>query len=93
MVQTEEKVKKERQQLYFDLICGVICSVTALSGIIYMTVVFGISDMSGWLVGFSFWMVYLIFSLFLISIGLYSRWKDKHFDDQTPRKDLKAPIV
>ncbi len=93
MVHTEDRVKKERQQLYFDLICGIICSVTALSGIIFMTIVHGISDMSGWLVGFTFWMVYLIFSLFLISVGLYTRWKDKHFDEKKPRKDLKPPIV
>jgi hypothetical protein len=89
----KDEAKSERKHLYFDLICGVVCSVTALSGIIFISVMYEITDMVGWLTGLTLWILYLIFSLSLISYGLYTRWKEKHFDNQAPKKDLKAPIV
>ncbi|MHA2281458.1 MAG: hypothetical protein ACXAC5_11440 [Promethearchaeota archaeon] len=89
----KDEAKSERKRLYFDLICGAVCSITALSGIIFVFLMYGITDMAGWLTGLTFWIIYLIFSLFLISIGLYTRWKEKHFDDRPPRTDLKPPIV
>ena len=70
-----------------------MCSTTALSGLILVSIMYKITNIVGWLAGLTFWIFYFIFSLFLIAIGLYSRWKEKHFDEQKPRKDLKSPIV
>ena len=89
----KDKAKSERQKLYFDLICGIVCSTTALTGIIFVTLMYGITSMVGWLTGLSFWLLYFLFSLLLVFYGLYIRWKEKHFDELKPRKDLKPPVV
>lgn len=89
----DDETKNERKSLYFDLICGVILSSSALIGIIFVTFNHEITNVTGWLTGLTFWIIYFILSLALISFGLYTRWKDKHFDDQAIRKDLKQPIV
>jgi len=88
-----DKVKSERQRLYFDLICGVICSTSALAGIMYVTIMFKITNVGGWLTGLTFWIFYLILSISCIVMGIYSKWKEKQFDERKPRKDLKPPIV
>jgi len=89
----KDVAKNERKKLYFDLICGVICSVTALTGIIVVTIMYGITDMVGWLTGLIFLILYLVLSLLLVCYGLYTKWKEKNFDENAPRKDLKPPIV
>jgi len=89
----KDEAKNDRKRLYFDLICGIICSVTALTGIIVVTIMYGITSIVGWLTGLTFWMLYLIFSLLFVCYGLYTKWKDKNFDEKAPRKDLKPPIV
>ena len=68
-------------------------SIIALTSIIFVSIMYGITNMVGWLTGLTFWILFLILSLFLISIGFYTKWKENHFDDRTPRKDLKPPIV
>lgn len=88
-----DETKNERKSLYFDLICGVICSSSALIGITVITFMHEITNKTGWIAGLTFWITYLVLSLVLVFFGLYTRWKDKHFDDQPPRKDLKPPIV
>jgi Na+/proline symporter len=88
-----DEEKNYRKALYFDLICGIVCSTSALAGIIYVSVMHKIANLTGWLAGLTFWILYLIFSLFLISMGVYTWWKENHYDDQIPRKDLKPPIV
>ena len=89
----KDQVKSARKSLYFDIICGGVCSITALTGIIFVSFVFEIPNMANWLAGLTFWILYLTFSLLLISYGLYTRWKEKHYEEQAPRKDLKPPIV
>lgn len=89
----KDEAKSHRKAIYFDLICGVVCSTTALMGIIFISITQEITYMADWVTGLTFWIFYLIFSLFLISIGIYTSWKEKHFDDQAPRKDLNPPIV
>ena len=89
----KDQAKSECKSVYFDLICGVVCSITALTGIIFVSVMFEITNMVNWLSGLVFWILYLIFSLLLISYGFYTKWKEKHYDERAPRKDLKPPIV
>jgi len=84
---------EERKKLYFDLICGIICSITALTGIIFITITQGITDLTGWLTGLIFWCFYLVFSFFLIGIGLYSMHKERKYGIIKSKKELRPPIV
>ena len=88
-----DDVTNERIKLYFDLIVGSILSTSALIGIIFWTIIFGISDYVWWLTGLIFWICYSFLSFSLIGVGIYSRYQEKHYDEREPRKDLRAPIV
>jgi hypothetical protein len=79
--------------IYFDLIGGAVSSILALTGITYFTIMYGITNYAGWLTGLIFWILYLILSIFLIFVGLYSKYKEKHYDPDKRRKKLRAPIV
>ncbi|MBY8985768.1 MAG: hypothetical protein KGD65_11905 [Candidatus Lokiarchaeota archaeon] len=57
----EKRAKKERQQLYFDLICGIISSTLAITGIIYVGLTQRISNYINYITGLSFWIFYLCF--------------------------------
>lgn len=84
--------KKERQAIYFDLICGIISSILALTGIFYVAITQKIRNLGMFITGASFWILYLILSFFLISMGIYLWYKEKHWDETTSRKDLIPPI-
>jgi len=88
-----DKITTDRAAIYVDLIGGAISSILALTGITFSTVMYGISNYAGWLTGLTFWLFILIFSIFLIFVGLYSRYKEKHYDESKPRKKLRAPMV
>ncbi|MFX1374646.1 MAG: hypothetical protein ACFFA0_02430 [Promethearchaeota archaeon] len=90
---TENKrVKKERIALYCDLICGIISSILSLTGIFYFAITEGITKVSSFIVGTIFWILYLAFSIFLICMGIYLWYKEKHWDEKQYKKDLKPPI-
>jgi uncharacterized Tic20 family protein len=80
-------------QIYFDCICGSISSILSLIGIFFTAVVFGIKNRITFTIGVTFWICYLIFSFFLIFLGIYTWYQEKHYDEKKPRKDLKPPIV
>ena len=71
------EAKSERKKLYFDLICGIVSSVLALTGIIFFAIMYGITNMVGWFTGLTFWILYLMLSIFLMGIGFYTKWKEK----------------
>ena len=83
----------ERIRLYFDLIVGTLLSTSALLGMFYWTSILGVADYGWWVTGLIFWILYLSMSIFLIGVGIYSRYKEKHYDEREPRKDIRAPIV
>jgi len=87
------RVKNERIAFYLDIILGTISSVFAIIGIIIATILGDIINWGWYYFGLTFWICWLIFSLFLIGLGIYSRYQEKHFDESEPRKDLKPPIV
>jgi hypothetical protein len=89
----EKRAKKERQQLYFDLICGIISSIAAISGIIYTGLTQKISNYVNYITGLSFWIFYLSFSIFLIALGIYLWHKERYFDEKKSKKEIKAPLV
>ena len=88
-------LKSERIQIYFDCICGTICSISALIGIFFFTIPRGeIRDLTFVVIGTTFWFGYLFLSLFLIGLGIYTYYTAKNFSpDGLVRKTLKAPIV
>ena len=87
-------LKSERIQIYFDCICGTICSISALIGIFFFTLPGGIKDFTFFVIGTTFWFGYLFLSFFLIGVGIYSYYQAKNFSPDDPvRKKLKVPIV
>lgn len=88
-----KRVKKERLGIYMDLLFGIISSVLAISGIIYVGIVGDIRYWGRYIFGLTFWICWLIFSFFLVGMGIYLWHQEKHFDERESKKDLKAPIV
>lgn len=88
----EKRDKKERQQIYFDLTCGIASSILALIGIIYVGLTQKITNYEMYIAGLSFWIFYLCFSIFMICLGIYLWYKEKHWDEKQYKKDLKPPI-
>lgn len=87
------RAKKERKAIYFDLLCGVTSSVIAISGLIFVAVVNSIKYLDWFIVGVTFWVGYLIFSILMISYGIYSYHLEKHWEERKSKHKLRAPIV
>jgi len=87
------KIKDERKAIYFDIICGIISSVFALTILTVVAISHRIFSMGWFTVSVIFWTGYLLSSFFLIGLGIYTLKKEKNFDSIEQRKDLKAPIV
>ncbi len=91
----EKRLKKLRQQMYFDLIAGVISSFIALGSIIYVYLNkenFSF-NLGNFIFGISFWIGYLCFSFIMIGLGIYIWHQNKHWDASKKKKDLKAPRI
>jgi len=87
-------IKSERIQIYFDCICGSVSSIIALIGIFLSTQQKGIQNPTYFTIGLSFWIGYLVISIFVIGLGIYKYYREKNFNpDAIPKKKLKAPIV
>jgi len=91
---SHDKVKNERIQIYFDCICGTVCSISALIGIFFFALPSGeVKNVPIFVIGTTFWFGYLFLSLFVTGVGIYSYYKSKNFSSDGPvRKKLKAPI-
>jgi len=94
-VPSREKVKNERIQIYFDCICGTVCSITAIIGGFFFALAGGgVKDFTYFVVGTIFWFGYLFLSLFVIGVGIYTYYQTKNFSPDSPvRKKLKAPMI
>ena len=87
-------LKSERIQIYFDCICGSVCSITAFIGIFVFTQQEGILYPINFTLGLTFWIGYFCISLFVIGMGIFTYYKAKHFDpDSVPKDKLRAPMV
>ncbi|MFX1363901.1 MAG: hypothetical protein ACFFCE_14025 [Promethearchaeota archaeon] len=89
----QKRIKKERQAIYFELICGLISSILALVGIIFNMSESEIRRPAFFIAGFVFWIFYLCFSIFLICLGIYLWYQEKIYEKKVYKKDIKAPIV
>jgi hypothetical protein len=89
----EDKIKRERIALYFDCICGATSAIFSITCIIFFAIKEGIPYPDRFSFGLTFWIIWLIFSLVLIGIGLSQYYHEKHYHEKKPRKDIKAPFV
>jgi len=90
----EKDLKSERKAIYFDCICGTICSISAFVGIFVFTLQEGILYPVNFILGLTFWIIYLLISIFVIGLGIYTYYKAKNFNpDAVPKKKLRAPMV
>ncbi len=93
LAQGKQRAKKERRAIYFDIICGILSSIISLSGIAYVAILNLVVNIGWFTVGLTFWVGYLIFSIFLMGVGIYTWYKEKNFEKYEQKQDLKAPIV
>jgi len=90
-------LKSERILIYFDLICGVISSSIAIFTIVFFTITEGITQITTtYIIGFGFWIMWLLMSLFFIGVGIYTYYAEKNYDTRAKSRKLKkinVPIV
>ncbi|MFX1498159.1 MAG: hypothetical protein ACFFBH_11575 [Promethearchaeota archaeon] len=72
-----DELKRLRIQIYFDCICGIICSGIAISGLILSTIFRRIFNPYWYTLSLSFWIIWLFLSIFLILLGMYTKKKEE----------------
>jgi len=91
-----DKIRRERKHLYFDLICGLINSTFAISAIIFVTIKYGLRNIPGFYVGLILSIFYLGVSIFFIILGIYTGRIEKKYGivgRKKKKREIKAPIV
>ena len=87
-------LKSERRAIYFDCICGTICSILGFIGIFVYTKQEGIVYPVYFTLGIIGFCIYFSVSFFVIGLGIYTYYKAKNYDPNAPpRRDLRAPMV
>ncbi len=89
----KDEVKSERKKIYFDVGCGIVFTTITLIGVYFVNKEYGILNRDGWYIGMTFIVLYLIFCLFLVCLGIYNKWREIHADEKQTEKDLKPPLV
>ena len=95
---SQNEARNEIIQIYFDCICGTVCSITALIGIfvfVLPSVSSGnIKSFNNFVFAIIIWFGYLFISLFIIGLGIFTHYKAKNYSPDAPvRKKLKAPMI
>jgi hypothetical protein len=91
---SEEALRSHRTAIYFDCICGSIWSIIAFICIALTVSQEGIFDLTNFIVWLIFWIVNFSAALFLIILGIYTRYQEKHYVEKSKkRKDIKPPII
>jgi uncharacterized membrane protein YozB (DUF420 family) len=89
--------------LFFEIILGIASAILAIYSLIFVANHpvdhRGMwTDIEPWMwnASFTFWICYLIFSFFLIFLGIYDWYLEKNFDKRKLKgklkKELKAPM-
>lgn len=88
----QDNIKRERIAIYVDCVMGIICAVIGITGIFCFALPAWNSPF--FIVGFSFWIFWIILCVFFIGLGISTHYANKNYDpDKPPGRDLKAPIV
>jgi len=93
LIPRKDDVTEENKKLWFDLICGAVFSILALTGIIVMSIMYGITNTAGFLIGLIFWSFYLLGSLLLMGWGIYTKKPGNKYGKKRKKKELRPPIV
>ena len=92
----DKRLRNERIAIYVDCICGTTSSLIAVIGIIFFALPLGITNPTFFIAGLAFWIFYLLFSFYLIGLGIYTYYANKNYETRAksrkPRK-LKAPMI
>ena len=89
----ERKLRGERIQIYFDCICGTICSIITIISLIITFINQRILNYTIFVISIVFFTSWLSLSVFIIFLGIYTWHKAKYFDETKQRKDLRPPII
>jgi len=94
-MKTEEEMRKERQAIYFDCICGGSISIISIAAIIIRTFQVGIfENYITYALGLGFWIFMLGISLVLIYVGIHTYYLEKKYPKGVPtKKPIKPPFV
>jgi uncharacterized Tic20 family protein len=84
LIPRKDKETEERKMLYFDLTCGIVSSILSLAGITFFAIAYGITNWPGFFTGLIFWIFYLLLSIFMIAIGLYTKKKERELFGEQP---------
>jgi formate-dependent nitrite reductase membrane component NrfD len=95
--------KKYAVALFFETGLGIISAALAIYGLVFVannaTNTYGMwTEIEPWMwnASFTFWVCYLIFSFFIIFLGIYELYLEKNFDKRKLKgkikKNLKAPM-
>ncbi|MFX1293155.1 MAG: hypothetical protein ACFFAG_19580 [Promethearchaeota archaeon] len=91
---SEEIIKSHRAAIYFDSICGSIWSIIAFVCMGYTIIHKGIYDITGFIMWLTFWILIFSISIFLIFLGIYTWYQEKHYTEKRKKqKDIKPPII
>ena len=93
-MKTEGDIRKDRQAIYFDCICGGSISIISITFIIIRTFEVGIfENYVTYALGLGFWIFLFICSLFLIYEGIHTYFLEKKHPEGIPsKKPAKAPV-
>lgn len=89
----KSKLKKERKAVYFDLTCGMVSSIISLVAMTFSIMNSGVNEMGFFTMSVTFWIGYLLFSIFMICIGIWGHYKTKKHGFVKSKKALKVPIA
>lgn len=88
-----KKHKSERSAIYLDVFCGITSAIIALTGLTLAVINNRVASIGWFTFNLTFWICWLGLSFFLISLGIYTWYKEKHLEKYKPRDDLRAPVV
>jgi len=91
------RLKNERIAIYFDIILGIVISVTSLYCVIFFTLTEGIKNFSiFYVLGILFLLGWLGLSIFFLVIGIKSYYNEKYFEltgKNKKQREIRAPMV
>ena len=92
----DKKIKNERIAIYFDCICGTTSSLIAIIGIFFFALPLGITNPTFFIASLTFWIFYLLMSLYLIALGISIHYANKNYETRAKSRKLrklKAPMI
>jgi hypothetical protein len=94
-MKTEKEIKKERQAIYFDCICGGSISIISITAIIIRSFEVGVfENYLTYALGLGFWIFMLGVALLLIYVGIHTYYLEKKYPEGVPvKKPIKTPFV